>query len=237
MKILTKLRFGSTVFLLSFLILMVAGCSIDGENTSLQIDDQQLIDLKNSNISRLSENPELMNALIRQAEKGLSENTVSPEMDFSARADKKWVATATGGGMNLYDGSEEPNFKFTFQAKEDNQGNDVGSILYMDTKGGKYPVPVGEVDCLFVEENRAWIRFIVDLKESGLFHIWVGFEDNGEGVNADPDRQTYVYGAPYNERNGSCEYFAATNGFGYGFPVEFVRGNIQVKGASLNIPG
>ena len=43
------------------------------------------------------------------------------------------------------------------------------------------------------------------------------------------DRHTYIYGGPFDPTNFTCEFFANTNGFGTGFPVEWIRGNVQVK--------
>jgi hypothetical protein len=162
-----------------------------------------------------------------------AEGTTSPPSSFEpeafmARAPGPWVHVANGGGQDLYPGSTTTDFQISFNAREDAQGNDVGSVSWTDPTTGA-TIASGRVDCLHVTGNRAWVRYVADLGGT-LFHVYIGFEDNGEGRKATGvDRHTFIYGGPVNPGNATCEDFANTNGFGTGFPVEWVRGNVQVR--------
>ena len=225
MKKVKFVSLGKHVFMFSILSLFLAACSMDGSDEGADLKNLKLKDSALSkNLTLLSENKEFLDALTQQAKN--SKGTVDPGIDPFARTNKKWVAMASGGGQDLYPGSENPDFVITFNAKEDSEGNDVGMVNWSDTEGNV--IASGEVDCLFVEGNRAWIRYIADIGGT-FYHIYIGFEDNGEGANAELDRHTFIYGGPVSEFNATCEDFAASDGFGNGFPVEWVRGNVQVK--------
>lgn len=225
MKSLNFISLGKHVFMFSILSLFLAACSMDGSDDGADLKNSKL---KNSvlskNLSLLSENKEFLDALNQQAKN--SKGTVDPGIDPFARSNKKWVAMASGGGQDLYPDSENPDFVITFNAKEDSEGNDVGMVNWTDTEGNV--IASGEVDCLYVEGNRAWIRYVADFGGI-IYHVYIGFEDNGEGANAEIDRHTYVYGGPVSELNPTCEDFAGSDGFGTGFPVEWIRGNVQVQ--------
>lgn len=225
MKNLKLMSLGKKVFMFSILSFFLASCSMDGSDDGADLKDSKL---KESQISKslglLSDNKEFMDALAHQAKN--SNRAVDPGIDPFARTNKKWVAMASGGGQDLYPGSENPDFKITFTAKEDSEGNDVGKVNWTDTEGNV--IASGVVDCLYVVGNRAWVRYVADLNGT-LYHIYLGFEDNGEGANAEVDRHTFIYGGPVNVANATCEYFAESNGFGTGFPVEWTRGNVQVQ--------
>lgn len=154
--------------------------------------------------------------------------TMPPDVAaLAVRSPDPWAYRATGGGQDLYPGSTTSDFQIAFQAKEDASGNDVGSVLWTDPTTGTI-IQKGLVDCLYVQDNRAWIRYVVNIG-ADRFHTYIGFEDNGEGLQAAVDRHTYIYGGPFDPTNFTCEFFANTNGFGTGFPVEWIRGNVQVK--------
>lgn len=211
------------LFLLPLLI--IAGCNLDDTDQESLVDALSLKDSSlNKTLPLLSENKEFLDGLRRMAANQTGKET--PLEDLNAKSNKKWVAMATGGGKDLYPDYEEPNFEITFTAREDAEGNDVGKVNWMDTEGNV--IASGEVDCLYVEDNRAWMRYVADI-DGDLWYIYIGFEDNGEGSNAELDRHTFIFGGLVEYGGGSCEFFAATNGFGYGFPVEWVRGNVQVQ--------
>ncbi|MDI1321362.1 MAG: hypothetical protein PSV36_01360 [Algoriphagus sp.] len=226
MKKVKFVSFGKHVFMFSILSFFLAACSMDGSDEGADLKNSKLNDSSLSkNLSLLSENKAFLDALANQAKN--SKGTVDPGIDPFARSNKKWVAMASGGGQDLYPGSENPDFLITFNAKEDSEGNDVGMVNWSDTEGNV--IASGEVDCLYVEGNRAWVRYGVELNEE-LWLIWIGFEDNGEGANAEVDRHTYIYGGPASIYGSiTCEDFGASDGFGNGFPVEWIRGNVQVQ--------
>lgn len=225
MKKVKFVSFGKHVFMFSILSLFLAACSMDGSDEGADLKNSKLNDSSLSkNLSLLSENKEFLDAMAQQAKN--PNRTVDPGIDPFARTNKKWVAMASGGGQDLYPGSENPDFVITFNAKEDSEGNDVGKVNWSDTEGNV--IASGEVDCLYVVGNRAFVRYLVDMGEEEDFHIFIGFEDNGEGSNAEVDRHTFIYGAPASQ-DISCEYFAENiDGLG-GFPVEWIRGNVQVQ--------
>ncbi len=161
-----------------------------------------------------------------------SEGAVAPLAEhpdvalLAARTAAPWAHMTSGGGQDLYPGSATSDFQISFQAKEDALGNDVGMVSWTDPTTGQI-IAKGRVDCLYVTGNRAWIRYVANIPTP--FHIYIGFEDNGEGSNAAVDRHTFIYGGPVSPSNATCEDFANSNGFGTGFPVEWIRGNVQVR--------
>jgi hypothetical protein len=224
----TTIKFSMRKYAFLFFVspLFLFGCTLENSDQNPDLDklnlrNSQLID----KLLPISEDKEFMNALKSAAMN--PKNYVSPIIDINARTNKKWVAMASGGGLDLYPDSEEPNFEITFQAKEDAAGNDVGMVKWSNTNGDV--IASGTVDCLYVDENKAWVRYVVEVGNQ-LHLIWIGFEDNGEGANAELDRHTYIYGGPAAIFSYiSCEDFANSNGFGHGFIVEWVRGNVQVQ--------
>lgn len=161
-----------------------------------------------------------------------SETTVAPALlsdiaPVEAKAPGGWAHIATGGGQDLYPGSTVSDFQISFEAKEDANGGDVGSVHWTDPRTGA-TIALGRVDCLYVNGNQAWVRYVANLGGTD-FHVYIGVEDNGQGKNAASDRHTFIYGGPVNPANATCEDFASSNGFGTGFPVEWHRGNVQVR--------
>lgn len=161
-----------------------------------------------------------------------SEPATSPALlgylaPVEAKAPGGWAHMASGGGQDLYPGSTKSDFQISFTAREDAAGSDQGTVTWTDPSDGGI-ITKGKVDCLYVSGNRAWIRYVTDL-DGTSFHIYVGFEDNGEGARAPRDRHTFIYGGPVHPANATCEDFASSNGFGGGFPVEWIRGNVQVR--------
>ncbi len=59
--------------------------------------------------------------------------------------------------------------------------------------------------------------------------IFLGLEDNGEGKNADPDRQTYIYYANWGADCSNLAGFADWIEGSSGFPVVWLHGNVQVR--------
>ncbi|WP_296705855.1 hypothetical protein [Algoriphagus sp.] len=213
-------------YLLLLPLLIFAGCNMDNSDQPSNLDELNLKDGSvNKTLPLLSENKEFMDALRKMA--AAPKGTEQTDVELYSKSNKKWVAMASGGGKDLYPDSDEPNFEITFSAREDADGNDVGKVNWKDTEGNV--IASGEVDCLYVEGNRAWVRYVFEV-EDVPFLIWIGFEDNGEGSKAESDRHTYIYGGLKADFDYlSCEDFAASDGFGDGFPVEWVRGNVQVN--------
>lgn len=211
-------------YMLLLPVLIFAGCNMDYSDSQTTLDE---LSLKSSSLSKgislLSENKEFLEGLRSMAANPTGKEILSE--DLNAKSNAKWVAMANGGGKDLYPDFEEPNFEITFNAREDADGNDVGKVNWKDIEGNV--IASGEVDCLYVDGNRAWIRYVADIG-GDLWYVYIGFEDNGEGSGAELDRHTFIFGGLVEYGGGSCEYFAESNGFGYGFPVEWVRGNVQV---------
>jgi hypothetical protein len=149
----------------------------------------------------------------------------------------QWIHNVSGGGQDLYPDSTTPTFNISFSAKEDAAGNIVGQVLWTYPDGTL--ISTGTVDSLYVIGNQAFVKYLVTAGDpiGGLGgygtvgnYVFVGFEDNGEGANATPDRQTYIYYGTPNFVNYTAEDFANfVIPHGGGWAVEWVHGNIQVR--------
>lgn len=143
----------------------------------------------------------------------------------------RWVHNVTGGGKDSYPGFEgDPNFEISFNARVDEDGYTDGKVEWYALDGSL--ISSGDVTCLEVRDNRAYISYNVVTGDGGGYgtpghSVLLGFEDNGEGVNEPADRQSYIYYAL--SSNYPCvpfaDYVEATDGF----PVEWVEGNVQVR--------
>lgn len=113
------------------------------------------------------------------------------------------VASTTGGGHLLVGGSIDVGFSFSAKQKDDGTAN--GHLRFSTVLGG-LPIEFhGEVICVTVDEanGRAWIggvitannsehpSFTSEIHEPGK-DIWFRVLDNGEGMNAEADRSTFV---------------------------------------------
>jgi hypothetical protein len=156
-----------------------------------------------------------------------------------------WDISASGGGESFVT-APVPAIgvaAFTFNARQDADGNAMGRFQLKRQRAGFTVDFTGEVTCMAVDPatRRAWIGGVVtenrsdDPVHSLEIHqpgqdVWFRVVDNGEGANAAPDRSS-VYGfqgalgvitsAEYCER----KLWAADDANAF----EVTKGNIQVR--------
>ncbi|WP_026952478.1 hypothetical protein [Algoriphagus mannitolivorans] len=204
--------------LLSLLILVVfaLGCSMDGTEQIQDFDN-----LKNSeNLSKvfnsLDANPEFAEDFREALERSKQNPSSLMDAEIMLRSNKKWASIVNGGGTQ--DNSFFDGYYISFQAKESVDGMDVGMIKFSDEEGEV--VGWAEVNCLFVIGNQAYIRFEIE-----SIPYYIGFQDNGEGANADSDLYT---GTWLNFGNPPCEDFADFITEEELMIYEWTEGNVQV---------
>ena len=144
----------------------------------------------------------------------------------------KWAHNVTVGGIDYYpDSSEDGTFAISVNARVDYEGNSTGWVQW-DTLDGT-PLSYGTIQCLAVVENRAYMTYIA---EGGTWEaygtpghvVYLSFEDNGEGKNAAPDYQSYIY---YNFPGSStdCTGLPDAGDWIQPGPVEWLHGNVQIR--------
>jgi len=191
---------------------------MDGDEN---VKDLELKESVSKRLGSLSESPKFMDDLI------FSLKNTAPEkptvgVDLFAKSNKKWVAMTSGGGTINQSTYFFNGYVISFQAKEDSEGMDIGVIEFWDTEGNF--IGEGMIDCLTVNGNRAFIRFVVD----GDYYF-IGFEDNGEGSGAEPDIYTDTLISLIGS-SLSCEQ-AEQESLTYfgGYYKEWTEGNVQVQ--------
>ncbi|RIW14627.1 hypothetical protein D0X99_13895 [Algoriphagus lacus] len=217
MKNSTIFRFRGSFFGLLFVLVFAYGCSMDGDQNE---PDMNLNEDVAKRIASLSDSPDYMNELI-DGLKRTAPDKYTPGVDLFAKSNKKWVAMASGGGTINQSTFFFNGYVISFQAKEDSEGMDVGVIQFSDTEGNY--IGEGAIDCLTVDGNRAFIRFVVD----GSYYF-IGFEDNGEGSNATPDVYTDTAISLIGSALSCEEAEQIFLDFYGGYYKEWTEGNVQV---------
>lgn len=147
---------------------------------------------------------------------------------------RRWVHNVSGGGADFYPGeTDDISFRITFHTRSDANGNVVGDVHWTFPDGRL--ASRGDVYCLDVRDNRAYMAYRVEAGEFGGYGVpgntvALGFEDNGEGSGAPADRQSFIYFGPgFDIDCVGFGDFVESGSPGSGFPVEWVRGNVQVR--------
>lgn len=205
--------------LLSLLILVVfaLGCSMDGAENIENIDNLKGSENLSKVFNSLDANPEFAEEFREALERSKKEPFSSMNAEVMLRSNKKWASIVNGGGTQ--DNSFFDGYYISFQAKESVDGMDVGIIEFSNEEGEVQGW--AEINCLYVMGNQAYIRFEVE-----SIPYYLGFEDNGEGENADSDMFTGTYWAFGG--NPPCEEFAVFITEFDLMNVEWTEGNVQV---------
>jgi len=150
----------------------------------------------------------------------------------TAHAGGPWVHSVTGGGEDSYPGyDDEPTFVVEVDARVDADGNAEGSVAWWFMDGR--PASFGSVNCMVVRDNRAYLIYTSEGGEypgygTPGYRVMIAFEDNGQGRNDPPDRQSFIYVG--NGPVGSCDPWADyADAADPPFPVEWLHGNVQVR--------
>ena len=143
-----------------------------------------------------------------------------PQLGVANGGGKAVVHTARGSG-NI--GLEKPGRVLTFTAKEHADGSVSGNVLLQFPSNAS--TFRGEVTCLRVVGNQAFIGGVNLPNSDSQGEIGFVVEDNGEGRNDDPDRATLmvINGLP------GLAQLVCDGGFPFFGPFDVFRGNIQVN--------
>lgn len=211
-------RFRGSFLGLLFILVIAFGCSIDGEDKVQEFES--LKDSKNVSklFNSLSEDPRLAEDFAQALQNSKSNKSTYANSEILLRSNNKWAQIVNGGGTLNASTEFFAGYYISFQAKESQEGEDVGVIEFSNEEGEV--IGYGDIDCLYVVDNQAFIRFLVDSQ-----YYYIGFQDNGEGSNADPDLYTDTY---VNFSNPPCEDFEAFITSISGFTKEWTEGNVQV---------
>lgn len=206
--------------LLSLLILVVfaLGCSMDGAENVQDFENLKGSENLSKVFNSLDANPEFAEDFREALDRSKQNPTSLIDAEIMLRSNKKWASIVNGGGNMNESTFYFSGYYISFQAKESQEGEDVGSIEFTDEEGEV--VGYGVIDCLYVVGNEVFIRFVVDDS-----YYYIGFEDNGEGANADPDMYTDTY---IGFGNPSCEDFADFIWGINGIDKVWYEGNVQV---------
>ena len=204
--------------LLSLLILVVfaLGCSMDGEENIQNIENLKGSENLSKVFNSLDANPEFAEDFREALERSKKELSSSMNAEVMLRSNKKWASIVNGGGTQT-DFLFEGNY-ISFQAKESVEGMDVGIIEFSNEEGEVQGW--AEINCLYVMGNQAFIRFEIETVQH-----YIGFQDNGEGSNADSDLFTGIW---FSFIGSPCEDFAD---FITEFDLmneEWTEGNVQI---------
>lgn len=154
-------------------------------------------------------------------------------LSIAAYADGRWVHNVTGGGQDSYPADNyEPTFRITFNARVDAQDVAEGMVRWWFLDGR--PASYGEVSCLEVRGNRAYIAYQAEGGEFGDYGlpgntVLFAVQDNGEGYPNDSDRQSFISFANFPVTCGVFADFIDSGIPGSGFPVIWLDGNVQVR--------
>lgn len=139
---------------------------------------------------------------------------------------------ASGGGSLYWEdaGTEY----YGFNARKDANGKVTGEVeIHWIIPEGNFH---GKVNCLAVDGNTAWLGMVItrtdypELLPIGTDISWQ-VQDNGEGINSEPDRQSYFYLTEWlpllDPEYSSC--LDMPDFFGIDDSFEWTAGNVQVK--------
>lgn len=142
----------------------------------------------------------------------------------------KPLHTVSGGGSTYFEGFGTERYAFNAQVDSEGAVKGQGEFTFIIPEGKFH----AEMNCLAVDGNIAWLGMVITRTDNpaelpvGLDWTWQ-LQDNGEGVNAPPDLQSYffptadlaAYGFPVDDCNDMPDLFS------YG-TFEWDTGNIQV---------
>lgn len=145
----------------------------------------------------------------------------------------RWVHRVNGGGIDSYPNANgNPTFEITFNARTDADGYTDGVVEWTALDGTV--LSYGLVVDMEVRGNRAYMKYIALGGASAAYGtpghaVYLGLEDNGEGKNALPDRQTPIFFHRHSAPNYTAAHFANFIENRFDFRVLWLHGNVQVR--------
>ena len=175
----------------------------------------------------------LLASLTTGCDQALPSDTATETL-VGPQASARVANSVSGGGADFYPSeTDDISFRITFNARSNVDGALRGRVHWTFPDGRL--ASQGDVYCLDVRGNRAYMAYRATAGEFGGYgelgnSVVLGFEDNGEGAGSPLDRQSFIYfGIDVDLDCSDFGDFVESGAPGSGFPVEWVRGNVQVR--------